>query len=155
LALFSSNGTYLVTTHGEDAVMLRDPLAGQPTTPLKVGKRVTALAFSRDGASLAVAADAEVQLWKLSEARVSQRLSSSLGAVRSLAFAPDGRTVVAGMQQGLVAWDVQDQGRVRLAFSTDQGAVESVAFSAGGADLATGGSDGTVRLWHAGNLARA
>jgi WD40 repeat protein len=66
-----------------------------------------------------------------------------------LAFAPDGRTLIAGDNEGgLSVWDLPS-GRLRTTISraSETGGVWAVAFSPDGQTLATGGDDGLVRLW--------
>ncbi|MFE0424135.1 helix-turn-helix domain-containing protein [Streptomyces sp. NPDC058953] len=77
--------------------------------PLRVAAGVTALAFSPDGATLAVGnGSGSVQLWDVAS---SQRMGSPLltpgDPILSLAFSPDGRTLyTAGLYSGLETYDL-------------------------------------------------
>lgn len=74
-------------------------------------------------------------------------------AVFSVAFSPDGRTLVGGTDGDLVyRWDVTDPGKplslgAPLAGPRDW--VNSVAFSPGGQTLAAGSADGSLWFWTA------
>ncbi|MCH1868419.1 cytochrome D1 domain-containing protein [Nocardioides sp. CFH 31398] len=101
-----------------------------------------ALAFSPDGALLAVGGyDGVLELWDV-EAR--ERVRTGEGAVRDLAFSPDGRRLAAVPNEDpdLVLLDVDDLSAVtRLAASTDPatlgtGAVGDLAWSPDGTRLA-------------------
>src|SRR5262249_12663397 len=57
---------------------------------------VHAVAFSPDGATLAAGGSAGViRLWDISSGELRHRFSGHVGAVRRLAFAPDGRTLAS------------------------------------------------------------
>jgi eukaryotic-like serine/threonine-protein kinase len=73
--------------------------------------------------------------------------------VFSVAFSPNGRTLVAGTDGNVVyRWDTTDPDKPfslgkPLTGPTDW--VTSVAFSPDGQTLAAGSSDGSIRLWTA------
>ena len=69
------------------------------------------------------------------------------GVIECVAFSPDGRTLVAGCEDGVVRqWDLTT-GQQGARLRGHKNAVLEVAFNAGGKWLATGSRDQTVRLW--------
>lgn len=70
------------------------------------------------------------------------------GSVRSVAFSPDGKTVLSGSKDGsLKLWDISKGGRVIRIYNGHKGSVNSVAFSNDGKYVLSGSDDETVRLW--------
>jgi hypothetical protein len=82
------------------------------------------------------------------EVRVPLRLTlrGHQGPVWSVAFAPDGKTLATGSDDGTLRfWDAQT-GRQEARLPA-HGAVFAVAFAHSGKFLVSGDSDGTLRLW--------
>ena len=74
-------------------------------------------------------------------------LTSDGGAVTSVAFSADGRTLATGNADGTTRlWDMASHRQI-AALTGPTGPVDSVAFSPDGRTLATGNTDGTARLW--------
>lgn len=69
------------------------------------------------------------------------------GSVASVAFSPDGRTVVSGSSdKTLKLWDAASGREVRT-FIGHSNYVTSVAFAPDGRTIVSGGFDGTLKLW--------
>ena len=69
--------------------------------------------------------------------------------IESVAFAPDGATVLTGGYGGTaLLWNAETGAEIRR-FEGHGRTVRSVAFAPDGATVLTGGNDGTARLWNA------
>jgi WD40 repeat protein len=75
-------------------------------------------------------------------------MTSHTGAVVSVAFSPDDKTMATGSADKSVRlWDVASHRQIGSPLTGHTGAVLSVAFSRDGKTLATGSDDKLVRLW--------
>lgn len=141
---------------------IADPAAPRLLASTEV-KPTYSLAFSPDGKTFASGHDdGPVQLWdvgdpgRFAEPRV---LPVGDGTVWSLAFTPDGRTLVAAQgpdSSSVTLWDVTDPRRPGLASTLrpDAGAVFKAAVSPDGRTVAAGSSDRNVYLWDIADRAR-
>lgn len=106
LMAYSSDGRVAAQRLG-GTVDLRDATSGQLLRTLRPhGQRVIAVAFSANGALLATGGsypDTLVQVWRVADGRQVAVFANKLGA-SGLAFAPDGRTLVAEEFGRLVFW---------------------------------------------------
>jgi hypothetical protein len=116
---------------------------------------VTALAFSPDGAQLAVSGYYEVTIWDLDSGGLVQRIGGLPERITALAWHPKTKQLaVAGgspAQWGTVAL-VDPTGNIPPHFLCDlPDMVLSLAFSHDGLHLAAGSADRTIRLFEAKN----
>jgi WD40 repeat protein len=132
--------------------------------------RVTSVAFSPDGKTLAAGAfdhnyQNRLMLWDLSPgaAPTPKTLAIPEGRLQSVAFSPDGRTLAGGYatigradeeRNGVILWESGSLRRLSQKALGKRQEVRSVAFSPDGATLAAshgytivGGSGGGVMLW--------
>ncbi len=135
---------------------------------------VLGVAFTRDGSRLAAGtADHEVKLWNLGamptppegQARQSSGrggvgmppapatspipiiFTGHHGAVNSVAFSPDLRTLASASQDRTIKLWAVDTRQLKATLQGHGDAVLAVAFSPDGKTLASAGADQTVRLW--------
>jgi WD40 repeat protein len=108
---------------------------------------VLALAFAPDTSVFALGGQAEhVHLWRLTGSAPSGRLHrGETSACLSLAFSPDGRTLAAGIGNGVELWDVPGS-RLTARMSPHRDWVTALAISPDGRSLLSGSYDGTVCL---------
>ena len=113
---------------------------------------VLAVAYSPDGKTLASSgsSDGTIQLWEAERGRHSRTLKGHTDTVRTLAFSPDGKTLVSGGKDNtLRIWDTHTGSMLRRLAGHRKG-IKTVTFSRDGKMIASGSEDATVRLWDAG-----
>jgi WD40 repeat protein len=150
LLRFSPDGTLLATTHNDGGVRLRE--VASPAQSSVIGctlKLQRGIAFSPDGRTLALSSilSPEILFWDLHEKRFTDSLIAPARSVKSLAYSPDGKVLVATGNDGILHfWNLETR---RAAATVRCGAlsVRSAKFSPDGRTLASGGNDHCVRLW--------
>jgi WD40 repeat protein len=155
---FSPDGAYLAGGGQEGTIYLWDLHSGKMRTELEhPGKRVASLAFSPDNRTLAVALLPEEEsedepcpllLYAVPSGEVARALGGhGTKGTRCIAFAPDGRTLASGGDDGAMKlWDVH-RGRERTAVEWHLDSVCAVAFSPDGLTVASASFDGSIKLW--------
>ena len=119
--------------------------------PVTVGRhdgRITAVAFSVDGAWLAsAAADGALKVWDIDSGALIQRLTGHSGTVRDIAFDPQGRWIAsASDDESIILWDAAG-GQLLRRLEGHSARVNSIAFSPEGDRLVSGSMDKTLKLW--------
>jgi WD40 repeat protein len=126
---------------------------GRPATapvPAQILPDAYGMVISPDGRTLAVAADeTTLMLWRLAGRDRPTLLGTATGAVDTMAFGPDGRTLATADDRVVTLWNVTGRSApTRLAtLAGHSAAVTSVAFSPDGRTLASTGNDAAAILW--------
>lgn len=107
--------------------------------------------FAPNGRLIAPACeDASIRLLDTSDKKNIKEINQLMGhngAVRSVAFSPDGSKILSGgADYDVCLWDLANGKEIRRMIG-HQGAVTGVAFSPDGNSALSGGVDKTVRLW--------
>ncbi len=146
-------------------------MAQQQAAPeVQVEGDVLALAFSRDGATLAVAPSdtnakrpvpGSIEILNVANRQIVARVKGHLGAVRALAYSPDGKTLASGAKdRSIRLWDVKagttlrdtwlgpwPPGPVNDRIMTNLDSVEALAISPDGKTIVTSIGDPIVTYW--------
>jgi len=83
----------------------------------------------------------------LNLARLPDTFQGHQAAVRSVAFSPDGQTIVSGSDDNTIRLWSRDGTPIGQPFQGHQSYVRSVAFSPDGQTIVSGSADNTIRLW--------
>jgi WD40 repeat protein len=156
---FSPDGKRLATV-GEGAVRVWECDTGKELSSTPIARYVYhRITFSPDGRMLATVPStrldrSEIVLWEPEQGRV-RRLELPETGAQSLAFSPDGGSLLTGGQDGVVRlWDTTSGEQVRR-FAGHSGPVEAVAWTPDGKTVLSFGRP-SLRVWDraSGNLLR-
>jgi WD40 repeat protein/tRNA A-37 threonylcarbamoyl transferase component Bud32 len=146
---FSSTG--LLAGGGADLrLVLWDPRIGiAPRATLDQPGPVTALAFSRDGRTLAVAGQGDARIYPVTGAQLGTPLpiEGPVGSVRAIAFSRGGGLVITASDEGIAKiWDAR-KGKLLGMRDPHGSGLSALAISADGGRMWIASQDGTLGQW--------
>ena len=160
--VFSPDGKKLVSGTMGGKVQMWDAETGTALAPLLEGQNlddkkvhnnftltyqnpISALAFSSNGALLAVGSGQKIRL--LGSSKQPGLKEGPYGAAMSLVFSTDDTVLVAGLINGRIElWDMTTGEKITTLNGHTQ-AVETLVFSPDGETLVSTGQDGTILVW--------
>jgi len=155
--VFTSDGKTLASAGA--GARLWDFATGKATLEFTCDQGISQVALATDSKILAgIGSDNKVRLWAVDTGKEIGRLEGHTTPIASVAFAPDGKLLASGGQDGLVVWDVATRKEViRKRFAPlpingggfiDRSSIMSVAFSPDGKTLAAGRGACGIVLWN-------
>lgn len=116
---------------------------------------VTSIAYSSDGTMIATAGGqslqyrpGDVMLWDAKSGNLIAALEGHTSNVWSVAFSPDGQTLVSSGYDGkVIVWNVAEK-KSTATLEKHKGWCRSVAFHPDGKHFATAGEDGMAVIWN-------
>jgi len=145
---FSTDGSKLLVGGRDNHVRVYDANDARLLQDLTSTSPVTGVAFAPDGATIAVAGDADENNAGLYRFGLEQLITGHEGAVESIGFAPDGNLLSGGADGTVRLWNMQEGRELRRYVGSEQ-AISRVAVLGDGSRFAAGGRDGVVRVWKA------
>ena len=164
---FSPDGKTLISGNRRHNLVLWDMTTGKPLRTFINGYHtdVFSVAFSPDGKTLVSGhSNGFICLWETATGKDSNYfyniwgeegsvlIPDHIGAIRSLAFSPDGKTLVSmckGTNDAVHLWEATTGKYIRRLYVTggEENSIESIAFSPDGRTLAIGLGAGGIGLW--------
>lgn len=148
----SPDGRKLASPSWDRTVRLWEVASGRCLQTLTHEATVISVAWSPDGATLAVgngAGDTKVHLWDATTGKPIRPLAGHGGRVQGVAWSPDGKTLASGSDDQTVRlWDAAS-GRLLRELKGHSHWTYDLVWSPDGRRLCSGSWDRTVRLWDA------
>ena len=116
------------------------------TMRLGKGALTGAVAYSPDGARLAVASSLGIWFYDTTTLQEIALLDENTAWTDNMAFSPDGSTLATVRWEGIYLWDAVT-GAHKQTLGVPSSALLSLAFSPDGETIASGSFEGTVHLW--------
>lgn len=143
---FSPDGELIAGGSWHNAIKLWDAATGTLQRSLEGYQgSVRSIVFSPDGGLIASGIeDKTIRIWDTETGNATHFIENSY-PVNSVAFSPDGKTIVSSSWGEINLWEGPTGRRLRT--FKDLGSVNSAVFSPDGKVIASGGGDYAVKLW--------
>ena len=153
--VFSPNGNTLIST-GAEGVCLWDVNTGEYIKEVQVP--AVSAAFNPDGKTCAIASEMGISVWDAHTFNTRKTLTKNrgsedkfrrkdIGSIQSVAFSPDGNTIVSCGGNNIHLWDSHTNQFLKTLIGHTE-TVNSVVFSPDGNTIASASNDRTIRLWN-------
>jgi hypothetical protein len=144
---FSPDGNLIAAGDGNGTIYFWSTGDGQLQEPAISDFAGHAAPFSPDGKWIAAGSGSNVKIWDVATRRVLRTFSEHSGALRTVAFSRDGKSLVSGgMDHMVFIWDLAGNAPGRR-FDGHSDLVYSVAFSSDGKRVASASFDQKVIIW--------
>ena len=152
--IYTQNGVMIFAAMRNMNILAVSATDSHPFTTFTYPKgSVYGFALNKDSSmALSGADDAAVHLWQLDKIKLTsptqiREYPGLTGTVNSVAFAPDGKSVLAGSYgKGVQLWDLESGVPIR-SFTGHTGSVNVVGFLPDQKDIFSASDDGTLRIW--------
>ena len=144
---FSPDGRFVLSGGDDKVIKLWESATGREIRTFRGHKdSVWLLAFSPDSRFVLSGSGDEIILWDVSTGKEIQQLSNGY-LMRTVAFSPDGRHILAGGDKGNLKLCDVAIGKEIKTFTGHTDWINSVTFSPDGRFALSGSDDKTLKLW--------
>ncbi len=144
----SGDGATVACAGTDNTIRRFDARTGKERiTPAGLQAGASSVAYSPDGKLVAAAgSDGEIRLWEAGTGKAVRNWTAP-GGEQVLAFAPSGKALVSGGQDGVRVWAVADGKELHHLKTAEPDPVTCLAVGPGAKLIAVGYRHGGVRLW--------
>jgi len=152
---FSPDGTLLAAAlldyggnfkHKAPKVRLWNVASGEEVFSAWLDRSANAIAISHDG-KLAAASGQVVDIWDIETQQLLHRITMDEHIAASLAFAPDGKSILVGTNApAIMLWNITTGKKIGT-IKKHEGQIHFLAFSHDGKTLVSAGGDPAILLW--------
>ncbi|MDF5710648.1 MAG: hypothetical protein PUP90_24000 [Nostoc sp. S4] len=148
---FNSDGSKFAIAYRNGWVQVFDLKGNRFSEPFKVDVGSPKIAFSPNREQIISGGiELVLRLWDFQGNKLAESttpIPPGEHSINSLAFSPDGQTIISGDGYGVRLWKHRENKLIKVAEFGETSAT-SVAFSPSGKTIISGSFDNTLRLWH-------